>query len=517
MCNHLVCTWVLWICFGLIIVTIQPLPCYGGEDFLWEATLLPDAAGLTLRSVCFSDAQNGWIVGDKGLCLATKDGGKTWQKQTVDSDATLRCVRFNDANTGVICGDGDSKAPKASGHVVDGRPKTDGTLLVTTDGGKTWRKNALPGNFEMWCIEASAYPILQVGNGEATHLDGDIIRSSDGGKTWTHPRFFHALSDIRALDSKRWVAVGSPTGVAFLGVDEKTKQNPAFQAKLCRAFFSKDGGLSWTPAIGSDGQSCLRSLLYKANFPTLAVGDNGTILSSIDHGENWAALKNTSKANLYSITANEVASITVGDKGIYLISGNKGNEWFSSWIGQTVRLSSVASAGDVFWAVGENGTVLHVDAKKLLAAKKLPQPPEPKQSPPPQGKEPTAWQLSRASVGYFTTTSYSVKGPPGLPLNYDWQVKSSVTSMDKNEFELGNKLLKGTPLEGNFQDTSKRAFNTIEDHSKMEIGKPKEQKDAKVTVTTERLPNEVLEVGTKKVTCAVIYKKTVASFNSGME
>src|SRR5690242_16451722 len=88
----------------------------------WKSATLPDAAkGVTLRSVCFV-GEHGWIVGDKGLCLVSGDGGKTWKVSPTGSEATLRCVRFKDAKSGWACGEGDPKAPQPQGHVVGGTP-----------------------------------------------------------------------------------------------------------------------------------------------------------------------------------------------------------------------------------------------------------------------------------------------------------------------------------------------------------------------------------------------------------
>jgi photosystem II stability/assembly factor-like uncharacterized protein len=111
----------------------------------WQPVQLPrEAAGSDLRGIFFLDDRHGWIVGDKGLCLATSDGGTTWENRDTGSDATLRCVRFTDARNGFACGDGDSRAPKATGHIVMGRPLKQGTLLATSDGGRTWKSAWVP-------------------------------------------------------------------------------------------------------------------------------------------------------------------------------------------------------------------------------------------------------------------------------------------------------------------------------------------------------------------------------------
>lgn len=160
------------------------------ENSVWEKPRLPEAAqGRNLHGVYFLDAKHGWVVGDKGLCLATHDGGATWEVKETASGATLRCVQFQDAQTGWICGDGDPDAPKTGGHVVLSRPLKASTLLYTKDGGKTWQTFWLPTNFDIPWIEASAAPLLQIGvSGGEGHLDGDITRSPDGGKTWKSGR-----------------------------------------------------------------------------------------------------------------------------------------------------------------------------------------------------------------------------------------------------------------------------------------------------------------------------------------
>ncbi len=48
-----------------------------GRSWIAQVTGQP----LPLRSLAFVDEQRGWAVGDMGLILATRDGGRTWQRQ----------------------------------------------------------------------------------------------------------------------------------------------------------------------------------------------------------------------------------------------------------------------------------------------------------------------------------------------------------------------------------------------------------------------------------------------------
>ena len=116
------------------------------------AVKLPDAAAKSaLYGVSFIDALNGWIVGEKGLCLRTADGGNQWTVLDAGSQATLRAVQFYADGTGWACGDGDPSAPPPRRLDRARRlrpPLRTATLLRTTDGGTTWTTAWLPTNFD---------------------------------------------------------------------------------------------------------------------------------------------------------------------------------------------------------------------------------------------------------------------------------------------------------------------------------------------------------------------------------
>ena len=73
----------------------------------------------TLNSVYFLNPQMGWVVGEYGTVIKTTDGGKTWEKLKSGTGNTLLEVDFFDQNFGFAVG-------------------LDATILKTVDGGKTW-------------------------------------------------------------------------------------------------------------------------------------------------------------------------------------------------------------------------------------------------------------------------------------------------------------------------------------------------------------------------------------------
>ncbi len=64
---------------------------------------------LVLNSICFTDTNNGAIVGSDlnssmGILLKTTNGGLNWEQQTIDSTAYLNDVYFVDINNGWMIG-----------------------------------------------------------------------------------------------------------------------------------------------------------------------------------------------------------------------------------------------------------------------------------------------------------------------------------------------------------------------------------------------------------------------------
>ncbi len=347
---------------GLPAAPVKAKPS-GPPSLVWKAIALPrEAAGVALNQVYFLDDTTGWIVGDKGLCLATRDGGAAWQIVKTGSAANLRAVRFIDAGTGWLLGDGDPAAPPARGHVVmgTGKPNTSGTLLSTTDGGKTWKRRWMLTNFELTAIDTPDGKAMQIGHsGGANHPDGDLIVSANGGKDWSARRAYRALLDVRTLDATRWVAVGSCVSVMFF----PSPDEPLYTRGAARAIYSSDGGQTWSVAEGSDARPgpMLRRLAWRKGLPLLAVGDRGAILISDDAGAHWKPAQRSVSGNLRGVAwgnGDSPLALAVGVGGTAALSANGGKNWTSAEAGTTTSLNSVCAAGKDFIAVGENGLAL---------------------------------------------------------------------------------------------------------------------------------------------------------------
>ncbi len=113
-----------------------------------------------LESVYFVDADHGWAVGWAGTVLVTADGGTTWrQVKTDEASWSLTSVYFRDLNNGWIVGFG-------------------GQILRSRDGGITW--TALKSPIKSWLTSVA----FDNANRGWITSDDSLLVSEDGGETW---------------------------------------------------------------------------------------------------------------------------------------------------------------------------------------------------------------------------------------------------------------------------------------------------------------------------------------------
>lgn len=136
----------------------------GGET--WRKITIPFTK--EIYNLDFVNDDDGWIVGDEGMILATNNGGLTWRIQQTG----LKIIKETKAKPALYSVD---FRDKKEGYAVGGY----GTILRTENGG------------ENWTVVKTAYPatFLRVNfandeNGWIVGREGTILRSSDKGKSW---------------------------------------------------------------------------------------------------------------------------------------------------------------------------------------------------------------------------------------------------------------------------------------------------------------------------------------------
>ncbi|MEV5236722.1 oxidoreductase [Streptomyces pseudogriseolus] len=162
-----------------------------------------------------------------------------------------------------------------------------GTVLRTTDGGRTWRDVSPPGAGELQFRDVEAFDarravVLAIGEGE----DSRVYRTDDGGTTWTetfrNPDARAFYDCLAFFDPRHGLAMSDPVDGKF------------------RILSTRDGGRSWTvlpdtgmpPALEGEAGFAASGQCLVSSGPRdvwLATGGaaRARVLHSADRGRTW--------------------------------------------------------------------------------------------------------------------------------------------------------------------------------------------------------------------------------------
>jgi len=153
-----------------------------------------------LKSISFCDELHGWAVGEYGFIYHTKDGGVTWKKQAGHFDISETTGGVEGGN---FLFDITAIDPQTAWAVG-----IDGYVIRTLDGGKMWRevKTDAPKT-QLFCVASNKAGTVLIGG------NGTFLISTDNGKTWKNPKFeppiiYGWFYGIARLASTEFVAVG---------------------------------------------------------------------------------------------------------------------------------------------------------------------------------------------------------------------------------------------------------------------------------------------------------------------
>jgi photosystem II stability/assembly factor-like uncharacterized protein len=284
-------------------------------------TLLPFFTEKSLNSVFFTDANNGYIVGDSGLIYKTIDGGLNWFPQVSGTGNMLKSVYFPTPNIGYAVG-------------------IWGTILKTLDAGETWSPQYSGNNYNIVSVHfTDAYNGCAVG--WDTYNGVSIITTNNGGSSWTsHVQVGNLLS----LNS-----------VFF------TNQNTGFATGPMANSFIKttDGGTTWNLVTPFPG-----SFLKDVFFPTI---DTGYVLGAgtyktTNGGQTWT-VANSSNGGLAMYFTNSNIGYVAGAHGIITKTVNGGLNWVNQLpfcdTGSNNGLNSVHfPTTNIGFVVGQSGIIL---------------------------------------------------------------------------------------------------------------------------------------------------------------
>jgi ligand-binding sensor domain-containing protein len=216
-----------------------------------------------------------WVVGDHGTLLYTNDGGDSWDFEVIPTTANIRKLATQEDGPDVLGGDG--------------------TFLVTTDTGLTWKNLgdgvtsfrsmsaayansgvlALDDKGGLWQYDAGALTLrASLPGARAVHQStaGDIImtagngimRSTNGGATFQPLAVDPGVTfdDIRVADDGTAVAVGANGAIANIDA-------------------------AGAVTLQTVGTASLHTIHIHHDTNGYAAGDDGTVILTNDSGLTW--------------------------------------------------------------------------------------------------------------------------------------------------------------------------------------------------------------------------------------
>jgi photosystem II stability/assembly factor-like uncharacterized protein len=194
----------------------------------------------------FADSLRGIAVGGAGSIIQTKDGGKTWVKEPIPGNYLFFSVYFSDKNNGTICG-----APSK--------------ILRTTDGGDTWVKQTFPNSWgiNLWSVHFSD-------NNHGCIVGGidEIYMTKDGGNTWVDKSIYNNGYNLNAV-----YFTDSLTGVILVDHNGGTGE----------FLKTTDGGGTWSDYTVTEC-TALTAVWFSDPLHGTAVGNNGCVFRTTNGG-----------------------------------------------------------------------------------------------------------------------------------------------------------------------------------------------------------------------------------------
>lgn len=191
---------------------------------------------------------------------------------------------------------------------------------------------------------------------DGTFGPGCKILQSTTGQVWQDitpagPNNEYARSMLRgcATNGSSFITVGNPNYSFRRTVDPATGRLPP-NSRIIRY---ADG--AWTNITNTCVYNLNRVRWYAAQNRYVAVGDNGTVLTSDDDGRSWTTRSTGVTCGLQDLLVYNQLLIAVGRGGVILLSGD-GISWRRARDTNTVSdLFAVSRAANRFIALGQNG------------------------------------------------------------------------------------------------------------------------------------------------------------------
>ncbi len=329
-----------------------------------------------LRAIYFVDTMTGWAAGDAGAVYRTTDGGRNWKPLLSGAAANINFIYFADWNHGWMLGE--------SGGKMGDESETGNTLLITTNGGRTWTRKPLPNVTSLYFTDLKT--------GWAVGRNSTLLKTTDGGLEWNKVESIEKLigspiessnynfgfSDVSFTDADNGWVIGNFYGRA--------------RNDIGGIFKTSDGGVTWkrvpvTIQTQNDTGRFTSGLLHSIHFTDSNAGSvtgemydgDGRFFFALhtrNGGLTWNQLRTPSRATHNSqfldpangwtaaFAPREGGAEAVVYDTTLMRTDNGGMSWRNDFIARGRRIRGVFFLSpNKGWAVGDRGMILCYEEK----------------------------------------------------------------------------------------------------------------------------------------------------------
>lgn len=325
----------------------------------WE--IQNSGVSVYLRDICFVDSLYGWAVGDSGIVIATKDGGKTWIKMIELSDSVeFKQVQFLNREIGFVGGNTIKKFPTYTAFYV--------LLLRTMNGGFSWERcdsmfssDLTFGDMQFLDPDNGWIGIKNIGANSIADRKGILLKTKDGGKSW---------SVLQEKDSLLVGAVAfwnNSIGYSFWSFAIDNFNNT-------EVYCTQNAGLEWTRTgtireeVVKKAKCISSNTIWTIGYKTSRSNNGGQTWNSwnwfspVIGGQKRFIASDFEIFNSDNIwLVGNAFSNPFDNEGVILNTRNSGETWFSELQIPNRHFKGLSVVSNKkAWIAGSNGLIMHL-------------------------------------------------------------------------------------------------------------------------------------------------------------
>lgn len=309
--------------------TQSPLNIPQAKELTWHRVNLPPMGEVTDIAIDQDDPNWIFLVGDAGGVVVSSDGGKTFRKGQVPKEFDFllhgKFITISPQNSNYIVADAD-QGGKVSG------------ASYTTNRGKNWKLLELgevrgPGDVYDAAFHPTSPNIVYVLKGPDIFLSD--LKTEKVTKLFTSPSGTFRTVNV-SPDNPNIILLGGQTGGGFGGLPLGRSDSPGFGSAGTILYKSTDGGKNWQQVKTDIGS--VSEFAFDKNRPGIifAATTKG-VFKSTNSGDNWTKIE-------HNFSSRGAESIVASADGSLVVVGTRTGAWVSYDLGETWQATNHAKS-----------------------------------------------------------------------------------------------------------------------------------------------------------------------------